>query len=78
MTDPLNTVAGVSFPPVTCRRLKPGDRQPFEWWDPEAGRWCRGEDVPASIRRLAPACEVDRWDAHRWAYLGQLAGEAHP
>ena len=75
MAPPLNTVGGVSFPPVICRRLKPGDRQPFEWWDVDAGRWARGEDVPASIRRLAPRQEVERWNCHWWDYLVQCGKE---
>lgn len=76
--QPANLLGGTFCPPVVCRRLKPGDLQPFEWWDGVAGRWCRGDAVPAAILDKLPQAERDRYEAHRWRWLGMRAGEARP
>lgn len=65
-----NLLNGAHCPPVVCRRLKPEELQPFEWWDGVAGRWCRGDTVPAAILGKLPPAERDRYEAHRWRWLG--------
>lgn len=73
-----NWLHGQECPPVVCRPLKPGELQPFEWWDGIAGRWCRGDAVPATILGKLPQAERDRYEAHRWRWLGMQADEVHP
>lgn len=72
---PQNLLGGALCPPVVCRRLKPGELHPFEWWDGGAGRWCRGREVPAATLALLPTRERERYEAHLWRWIGMQADE---
>lgn len=73
-----NLLGGAHCPPVVCRRLKPGELHPFEWWDGVAGRWCRGREVPAATLALLPTAERERYEAHLWRWIGMQAEGVHP